>query len=164
MTRVVPALEAEGVEVEVSGRRKTYRELAGEPEITVSTVESTDPDWFDLGVIVRIDGRNIPFEPRFTALSAGRRKLLLVDGSYFSLNHPALDRLRDLLDEAGDLDEWETGPRISRHQTDLWEEFEDLADEALPAVSWRATAEGLRSATAVPAVPIPPGLTAHLRP
>ena len=164
MTRVVPALEAEGVEVEVSGRRKTYRELAGEPEITVSTVESTDPDWFDLGVIVRIDGRNIPFEPLFTALSAGRRKLLLVDGSYFSLSHPALDRLRDLLDEAGDLDEWETGPRISRHQTDLWEEFEDLADEALPAVSWRATAEGLRSATAVPAVPIPPGLTAHLRP
>ncbi|WP_144881100.1 DEAD/DEAH box helicase [Microbacterium paraoxydans] len=164
MTRVVPAVEAEDVEVEVSGRRKTYRELAGEPEITVSTVESTDPDWFDLGVIVRIDGRNIPFEPLFTALSAGRRKLLLVDGSYFSLNHPALDRLRDLLDEAGDLDEWETGPRISRHQTDLWEEFEDLADEALPAVSWRATAEGLRSATAVPAVPIPPGLTAQLRP
>lgn len=164
MTRVVPAVEAEGVEVEVSGRRKTYRELAGEPEITVSTVESTDPDWFDLGVIVRIDGRNIPFEPLFTALSAGRRKLLLVDGSYFSLNHPALDRLRDLLDEAGDLDEWETGPRISRHQTDLWEEFEDLADEALPAVSWRATADGLRSATAVPAVPLPPGLTAQLRP
>lgn len=164
MTRVVPALEADGVEVEVSGRRKTYRELAGEPEISVSTVESTDPDWFDLGVIVRIDGRSIPFEPLFTALSAGRRKLLLVDGSYFSLNHPALDRLRDLLDEAGDLDEWETGPRISRHQTDLWEEFEDLADEALPAVSWRATAEGLRSATAVPAVPIPPGLTAQLRP
>ncbi|WP_149085344.1 MULTISPECIES: DEAD/DEAH box helicase [Microbacterium] len=164
MTRVVPALEAEGVAVEVSGRRKTYRELAGEPEITVSTVESTDPDWFDLGVIVRIDGRNIPFEPLFAALSAGRRKLLLVDGSYFSLNHPALDRLRDLLDEAGDLDEWETGPRISRHQTDLWEEFEDLADEAHPAVSWRATAEGLRTASTVPPVPIPPGLTAQLRP
>ncbi|MEU4015773.1 SNF2-related protein [Microbacterium sp. NPDC028030] len=163
-TRVVPALEAAGVEVAVAGRRKTYHELTGEPEITVSTVESTDPDWFDLGVLVKIDGRTIPFEPLFTALSKGRKKLLLVDGSYFSLNHRALDRLRELIDESGDLDEWETGPRISRYQTDLWEEFEDLADEALPAVSWRATAESLRSATSVPAVPVPRGITADLRP
>lgn len=164
VTRLVPALEAEGVTVAVAGRRPTYRELTGEPEITVTTVESTDPDWFDLGVLVRIDGRTIPFEPLFAALSTGRRKLLLVDGSYFSLAHPALDRLRELIDEAGDLDEWETGPRISRYQTDLWEEFEDLADEALPAVSWRATADGLRRATGVPEVPVPHGLHAVLRP
>lgn len=164
VTRVVPALEVEGVSVVVSGRRKSYHELTGEPEITVSTVESSDPDWFDLGVLVKIDGRTIPFEPLFTALSKGRKKLLLVDGSYFSLNHHALDRLRELIDESGDLDEWETGPRISRHQTDLWEEFEDLADEALPAVTWRATAEGLRRATSVPAVPLPRELRAELRP
>lgn len=164
VTRTVPALEAEGVTVTVSGRRKNYQELTGEPEITVSTVESSDPDWFDLGILVSIDGRTIPFEPLFTALSKGRRKLLLVDGSYFSLNHRALDRLRELIDEAGELDEWETGPRISRYQTDLWEEFEDLADEALPAVTWRATAEGLRRAGSVPAIPVPSGLHAELRP
>ena len=40
-------------------------------------------------------------------------QLLLVDGSYFSLAHPALDRLRDLIDEAAELAEWQTGPRIS---------------------------------------------------
>lgn len=164
VTRTVPALEVEGVTVSVAGRRKSYHELTGEPEITVSTVESSDPDWFDLGVLVKIDGRSIPFEPLFTALSKGRKKLLLVDGSYFSLNHRALDRLRELIDESGELDEWETGPRISRYQTDLWEEFEDLADEALPAVTWRATAEGLRSATSVPAVAVPSGITAELRP
>ncbi|PRB13447.1 DEAD/DEAH box helicase [Microbacterium sp. MYb62] len=163
-TRVVPALEAEGVTVTVSGRRKSYHELTGEPEITVSTVESSDPDWFDLGVLVKIDGRTIPFEPLFTALSKGRKKLLLVDGNYFSLNHRALDRLRELIDESGELDEWETGPRINRHQTDLWEEFEDLADEAVPAVAWRATADGLRTATSVPAVSVPSGITAELRP
>ncbi|MFE7196319.1 DEAD/DEAH box helicase [Microbacterium oxydans] len=164
ITRLVPALEAEGVVVVVSGRRKSYHELTGEPEITVSTVESSDRDWFDLGVLVKIDGRTIPFEPLFTALSKGRKKLLLVDGSYFSLNHRALDRLRELIDEAGELEEWETGPRISRYQTDLWEEFEDLADEALPAVTWRATAEGLRTAASVPAVAVPSGITADLRP
>jgi superfamily II DNA or RNA helicase len=163
VTHLVPRLEIEGVAVEVSGRRKTYQELTGEPDVTVSTVESSDPDWFDLGVLVRIDGRLIPFEPLFTALTKGRNKLLLVDGSYFSLQHPALDRLRELLEEAAELDEWETGPRISRHQTDLWEEFEDLADQALPAVSWRATAEGLRASTGVPPARMPQGITAELR-
>ena len=164
VAHVVPAFQAAGVLLVESGKRKDYRELTGAPEITVSTVESTDADWFDLGVLVKIDGRTIPFTPLFTAMAKGRRKLLLVDGSYLSLNHPALDRLRELIDEASELEEWETGPRISRYQTDLWEEFEDLADEALPAMSWRATADGLRQATGVPPTPVPAGLTGELRP
>ena len=162
-THIVPALQEHGLSVVFTGRPKTYHELSGVPEITVSTVESADSDWFDLGVIVKIDGRSIPFTPLFTALSMRRTKLLLVDGSYFSLAHPALDSLRELIDEATELSEWETGPRISRYQTDLWEEFEDLADEALPATSWRATAEGLKDATGVPPTDVPAGLNAVLR-
>ncbi len=162
--RVVPALEERGIGVIVTGTPRTYRELTGEPEITVTTVPTNDPDWFDLGVLVTIDGRQIPFTPLFTALSRGRKKLLLVDGSHLSLNHPALDRLRELIEEAGERDEWETGPRISRYQIALWEDFEDLAHESLPAVAWRATAEGLRAATGVPAVETPAGLRAALRP
>src|SRR5690606_34389284 len=69
VTHIVPALEKRGITAVVSGRRKIYRELDGEPEITVSTVESSDPDWFDLGILVKIDGRSIPFTPLFTALS-----------------------------------------------------------------------------------------------
>ncbi|MBO9626238.1 MAG: DEAD/DEAH box helicase [Microbacterium sp.] len=164
VSRVVPAFAAAGVEVTTTGERRSYRELTGDPEVKVTTVETTDADWFDLGIIVTIDGRSIPFGPLFTALSKGRKKLLLVDGSYFSLAHPALDRLRELIEEAGELDEWETGPRISRYQTDLWEEFEDLADETEAAVGWRATAEGLRQATGVPATPVPSGVHAELRP
>ena len=72
-SRLLPALEAvDGVTVEIHGERPRYRELTGDPHVTVSTVESTDPDWFDLGVIVTIDGRSIPFAPLFTALSRGR--------------------------------------------------------------------------------------------
>ncbi|ALX66979.1 DEAD/DEAH box helicase [Microbacterium sp. XT11] len=160
----LPALESAGVRVQTAGTRKQYRELTGDPQVKVTTVETTDADWFDLGIIVTIDGRNIPFGPLFSALSRGRKKLLLSDGGYFSLSHPALDRLRELIDEAAELDEWESGPRISRYQTDLWEEFEDLAAEAEPAVSWRATAEGLRAATGVPPTPVPAGLRAELRP
>ena len=164
IAQVVPAFERVGVTVVTTGARKEYRELTGTPEVAVSTVETTDADWFDLGIIVTIDGRSIPFGPLFSALSKGKKKLLLSDGGYFTLNHPALDRLRELIEEAGELDEWETGPRISRYQTDLWEEFEDLADEAQPAVSWRSTAEGLRQATGVPSTPVPSGVRADLRP
>ena len=161
----LPELESlADVVVEVQGERPRYRELTGDPRIGVTTVESTDPDWFDLGVVVTIDGRSIPFTPLFTALTLGRKKMLLSDGAYFSLAHPSLQRLRDLIDEAGELEEWETGPRINRHQTALWADFEDVADEALPAVSWRAVAEGLRDVDAVPAAPLPRGLRADLRP
>ncbi|WP_313356436.1 SNF2-related protein, partial [Microbacterium sp.] len=161
---VLPEFESSNVKIVVTGRRTRYRELTGTPEISVSTVESTDADWFDLGVLVKIDGHSIPFTPLFTALSMRRTKLMLVDGTYFSLAHPALQQLRDLIDEAGALTEWETGPRISRYQTALWEDFEDLADESEQAVSWRATAEGLRGIERVPRTAPPAGLRAQLRP
>ena len=164
VTRVTAALERRGVLVVVTGTSRRYHELTGAPEITVSTVESTDPDWFDLGVIVRIEGRAIPFEPLFRALSLRRSRLLLVDGSWFSLRHPSLDRLRELIDEAVDLAEWETGPRIHRTQVSLWADFEDLADEARPAVAWRERARGLSQAEEVPATPVPAAITAELRP
>nr|WP_228479548.1 SNF2-related protein [Microbacterium atlanticum] len=164
-SRLLPVLEEEpDVRIEVSGRRPRYRELTGDPRIDVRTVETADPDWFDLGVVVTIDGRRIPFGTLFTALTRGRRKILLSDGAYFSLAHPSLRRLRELIEEAGELEEWEAGPRISRYQTALWADFEDLADEAQPAVAWRATVEGLRRADGVPETALPAGLHAELRP
>ncbi len=164
-TTLLPRLEAErDVVVQISGTRPAYRELAGDPRIAVSTVESDDHDWFELGVVVTIDGRSIPFAPLFTALTLGRRKLMLSDGAYFSLAHPSLQRLKDLIGEAGELAEWEAHPRINRYQTDVWADFEDLAHESAPAVAWRATVEGLRSAEAVPQAPPPRGIRAQLRP
>lgn len=163
--RVLPVIEdLDGVRVETSGRRRAYRELTGDPRITVKTVESTDPDWFDLGVLVEIDGRRIPFQPLFTALAQRRKKMLLSDGGYFSLAHPALDRLRELIDESHDIVEWEAGPKISRYQLPIWEDFEDLADQAEPAVSWRATASALRTIEHIEPVPLPTGIRAELRP
>ena len=165
VTHVLAALEqTPGVRVDTRGRRREYRELLGDPRITVKTVETDDHDWFDLGFLVEIDGRSIPFRPLFTALALRRKKLLLTDGSYFSLAHPGLDRLRALLDEAAELAEWEAGPRISRYQLPLWEDFEDLADEALPAVAWRTAARELGAAGDLVATPPPAGLDARLRP
>jgi superfamily II DNA or RNA helicase len=161
----LPELQSlDGVRVEVVGTKPAYRELTDAPRLTVTTVETDERDWFDLGVIVTVDGRNVPFGPLFTALAKGSKRLLLTDGSYLSLKRPVFDRLRELIDEARTLDEWETGARISRAQASLWSDFEDLADEAQPATSWRELVSGLADAEKVPDVPTPAQLTATLRP
>ncbi|MFG6476741.1 DEAD/DEAH box helicase [Microbacterium sp. P06] len=161
--RVLAALQlVDGVRVEITGARPPYRELTGAPEVSVSTVATDDPDWFDLGVIVTIEGRWVPLAPLLTALSRGKRRLKLADGAYFSLAHPSLARLKELLDEAAALDEWETGARINRHQSALWSDFEDLADEAAPAQTWREAVRALEPAD-LDATPVPRGLRAELR-
>jgi superfamily II DNA or RNA helicase len=163
--RELPRLSAsDGIRVDTVGDAPDYRELTETPKLTVSTVETDQRDWFDLGVIVTIGGKKIPFSNLFTAMAKGKKKLLLVDGSYFSLQQPELERLHELIIEAQALAEWETGPRISRYQASLWSDFEDLADETDEAIGWRQTVGGLRDLTQVEPTPLPDGLTATLRP
>ncbi|MEJ3405098.1 DEAD/DEAH box helicase [Rathayibacter sp. YIM 133350] len=165
-TTTLPRLRAmERVRVEVSGTAPDYRELLEPPKLSVTTVDSTDNDWFDLGVLVTVEGRTIPFGPLFSALSKGAGKLLLIDNTYLSLDQPVFAPLRALIQEAGGLHEWETGElRISRYQTDLWDEFAELADEVETAQSWTQTVAGLSQSVGVEPVPLPAGFTATLRP
>lgn len=169
--KTLPAIEAlDGVRVFIEGTRPDYRELTDAPELTISTLETDRRDWFDLGVLVKVEGRSVPFGPLFTALVKGKTKLLLIDGSYLSLQQPAFDRLRELISEAGELTEWETrGPRISRYQASLWADFEDLSDETVQASAWRDAVAGLNALAAtgidgVEPVPVPAGVAATLRP
>jgi superfamily II DNA or RNA helicase len=166
---VLPALEQRtDLRVHVSGERPEYRELTETPKLVVTTVETDKRDWFDLGVMVTVAGRTIPFTPLFSALSKGRPKLLLVDKSYLSLKQPVFDALKLLIDEAQELDEWEPGSlRISRYQTALWSEFVELADEAHQAEAWRRTADGLRGirdGEALDGLAVPEAVHASLRP
>lgn len=165
---VLPDIEqVDGIRVDAVGDRPDYRELTETPQLTIKTVETDQRDWFDLGVIVSIEGREIPFGPLFKALSKGSAKLLLVDGSYLSLDQPAFEQLRLLIAEARTLAEWDTGMRISRFQASLWADFEDLADETEQAKAWRAAVAGLNElaqADVASTAPIPAGLNATLRP
>lgn len=165
-TRVLPRLrELERLRIDETGEAPEYRELTEAPRLAVTAVESERTDWFDLGVIVTVEGKKVPFGPLFRALSRGQKKLLLVDHSYLSLDHEVFAPLRELLEEAGTLDEWETGElAIHRTQTALWSEFEDLADESEAAVSWRETVAGLRSLERIDPVAPPAGLALELRP
>ncbi|PWB97323.1 DEAD/DEAH box helicase [Salinibacterium hongtaonis] len=151
-----------GVQVERTGKHPDYRELTELPHLSIRTIETEQRDWFDLGVLVTVGDKEIPFGPLFEALARGRRKLLMVDGSYLSLQQPQFERLNELIAESRDLAEWETGPRISRVHASLWSDFEDLADETHEAVAWRAAAQGLLDTTTIPSVPH--RLSATLRP
>ncbi len=162
--KTLPKLAAiAGIRVETRGTAPDYRELTGTLALVVTTVPSEKNDWFDLGVTVTVDGRVIPFLPLFKALAKGRRRLLMVDGSYLALNHPALKALSDLIEESRDLEEWAPVPSISRHQLSLWSDFEDLADEAVPAVEWRSLLADAKRDTPRPVLP-PQGVLADLRP
>ena len=163
--KVLPGIEAvDGVRLDVTGERPDYRELTEPPKLKITTVETDQRDWFDLGVIVTIDGQKIPFGPLFKALSKGQTKLLLVDNSYLSLKQPAFEQLHELIEEARALAEWDTGLRISRYQSSLWEDLEDLADESEQAASWQAAVSGLRDLETVEPAPLPAGIQATLRP
>ncbi|MRG60011.1 DNA/RNA helicase [Agromyces sp. CFH 90414] len=164
--RVIRRLERlDRVRVDVSGDPPDYRE-AGTPALAVTAVESPKTDWFDLGVIVTVDGRKVPFMPLFRALAKGQRRLLLVDKTYLDLKQPLFEPLRDLIEEAGTLREWETGVRIHRSQVGLWADFEDLADESAPAVEWRDTVAALAGGaeSGVAELEPPVGLAVALRP
>ncbi|MCM6760863.1 DEAD/DEAH box helicase [Rathayibacter sp. ZW T2_19] len=156
--------EVGGVRIEREGVPPDYRLLTGDLTLTVTAVDTEDADWFDLAVEVRIGDVTVPFLPLFRALSAGGDRVRLVDHSYLSLAHPGLDRLRELLNRADQLEEWETGPRLGRHQTGLWDELEELADDTVASDAWRRVLEQALAAGAPVPVPAPSGLRAELRP
>ncbi|THJ66732.1 hypothetical protein E8P82_07265 [Arthrobacter echini] len=164
---VLPKLgELAGVRVEVVGDKPDYRELTETPTLRISTVETDDRDWFDLGVMVTVSGRTIPFDSLFRALSEGRTKLKLIDNTFLSLEQPVFDQLRELIEEARSLSEWdpESTLQISRYQAGLWADFEDLAEETEQAQAWREAVSGLLELEDVAATPAPAGLVARMRP
>jgi SNF2 family DNA or RNA helicase len=168
VAKVMPALRAlDEVRVDVVGKQLDYTELTDAPHLTIKTEETDKRDWFDLGVYVSVEGRDIPFAKLFTALSKGQKKLMLVDRSYLSLDQPVFENLRVLIEEASALAEWETGLRISRYQAVFWEELEELADETEQAIAWREAVGGLNAAVldkGADPTPLPAGLAAELRP
>ena len=60
----------------------------------------TSRDWFDLGIVITLEGQPVSFAALFSALAAGQTRMLLPSGAYFSLDLPELHQLRALIDEA----------------------------------------------------------------
>ena len=166
-TEVLPLLaDAPGVAVEVSGEPADYREAGDSLRIGVSTDDvAGETDWFDLGVSITVEGRDVPFTDVFVALASDEPYLLLADGAYFSLQKPELQALRGLIEEARALQDAPNGPlRISRFQAGLWDELTGLGVVDRQARAWQQQVAGLLSLDSVPAKEPPTSLSARLRP
>jgi superfamily II DNA or RNA helicase len=166
-TEVLPLLYGrDGIRVEVTGPVPDYREAGDSLRIGLSASELADErDWFDLGITITVEGREVPFAELFVALASGQSHLLLPDGAYFALDKPELQALARLIEEARALQDQQDGPlRISRFQVGLWEELVALGVISHQARSWQNAVEGLLSVSSIDSVSLPPTLRAQLRP
>ncbi len=163
---LLPELPSLGVRTVVQGERVDYERLTGRPHIRVTTMPSDKHDWFDLGIFVTVNGKQVPFTPLLRALAKRDRRMKLIDNSYLSLADPAFDRLKELIDEARDLDEWEPDQpmTVTPLQAGIWSEFDQLADETSHDERWQAIASGLLGATPPADVLVPDTVHAELRP
>jgi superfamily II DNA or RNA helicase len=137
--------QRDDLRVAILGERPPYERLTEMPTLHMTTVESIRRDWFDMSFVVTIQGRLVPFVDLMTAIGKRNKRLRLIDRSYVLLSDPMFDRLKDLVDEARELAEWEPGTpfRISPVQAGLWSEFDQLADESVQDDRWRQVAGGL---------------------
>ena len=152
--------------VEVTGRPADYRDVGDSLTIGVSTADvAGERDWFDLGVTIGVDGRQLPFAEVFVALANGESRMLLADGAHFSLLTPELQSLRQLIEEARALSESPSAPlRISRYQAGLWAELAALGVVTRQAEAWRRQARALLELDALAEHDPPATLAARLRP
>ena len=165
-TEELPRLAELGLTVEVTGEPAEYRDVGESLEIAVSTEElDGERDWFDLGVTISVDGRELPFAGVFTALANGESQMLLPDGAHFSLLEPRLQSLRELIDEARALaDRPSQTLRISRYQTSLWAELAALGVVAKQAQEWQRQINLLLELDSIAQPELPSTLSADLRP
>jgi superfamily II DNA or RNA helicase len=166
-TEVLPILQGrDDMRVEITGQVPDYHEAGDSLEIGLSTGElDGERDWFDLGITVTVEGREVPFADLFVALAHGQSHLLLPDGAYFSLAKPELAALARLIDEAKALQDQPDGKlRISRFQAGLWEELSGLGVIGHQAEAWQRQVRGLLSVEEIEPVPVPATVNARLRP
>ncbi|TSE17744.1 DEAD/DEAH box helicase [Arthrobacter sp. KBS0703] len=162
---VLPRLrDTPGVDVDTSGDIADYREADEAPVVAISTKATDQRDWFDLGIVITLEGQPVSFAALFSALAAGQTRMLLPSGAYFSLDLPELHQLRALIDEARELQDNKDAPlQISRFQAGLWDELAQLGIVDEQAAAWREAVGGLLEG-GVNGLPLPATLNAELRP
>lgn len=167
----LPWLEAcDDVDVVVDGEVPEYGPAIGEPVVHVALDERPEErDWFDLDVTVTVDGQNVPVAEIIRAIVRGDSRLLLASGTYFSLETPALDRLRELIEESRALVDRESGKlRVSVYHVGLFDQLAALGVVERQASRFADRVGALREAltpdAAASSAEVPAGLNAELRP
>ena len=136
LSAVLPKLRRiSAVRVRFNGTPPEFVE-ATDALIEVTVTEGNSRDWFGLGIAVKVNNWTVPFAQIFEALDRGAGRILLGNGTYFSLRRPEFKTLRTLIAEARELDEAGGELRINRHQAGLFSELESLAASVQTTRRW----------------------------
>ncbi|WP_424825763.1 SNF2-related protein [Rothia dentocariosa] len=143
LAHVLPTLRRiPGVRVRLLGSVPEFTE-ATDAMIEVKVTEGNSRDWFGLGIAIKVNNWTVPFAQVFEALDRNQDRILLGNGTYFSLNRPEFSALRTLIEEARTLNETGGELRINRHQAGLFSELESLASSVETVASWDAQVKSL---------------------
>ena len=136
LSAVLPKLRRiSAVRVRFNGTPPEFVE-ATDALIEVTVTEGNSRDWFGLGIAVKVNNWTVPFAQIFEALDRGADRILLGNGTYFSLRRPEFKTLRTLIAEAWELDDAGGELRINRHQAGLFSELESLAASVQTTRRW----------------------------
>ena len=136
LSTVLPKLRRiSAVRVRFNGTPPEFVE-ATDALIKVTVTEGNSRDWFGLGIAVKVNNWTVPFAQIFEALDRGADRILLGNGTYFSLRRPEFKTLRALIAEARELDDAGGELRINRHQAGLFSELESLAASVQTTRRW----------------------------
>lgn len=136
LSAILPKLRRiSAVRVRFNGTPPEFVE-ATDALIEVTVTEGNSRDWFGLGIAVKVNNWTVPFAQIFEALDRGADRILLGNGTYFSLRRPEFKTLRTLIAEARELDDAGGELRINRHQAGLFSELESLAASVQTTRHW----------------------------
>ena len=136
LSAILPKLRhVSAVQVRFNGTPPQFVE-ATDALIEITVNEGNSRDWFGLGIAVKVNNWTVPFAQIFEALDRGADRILLGNGTYFSLRRPEFKTLRTLIAEARELDDAGGELRINRHQAGLFSELESLAASVQTTRRW----------------------------
>lgn len=143
LSAILPKLRrVSAVQVRFNGTAPEFME-ATDALIEITVSEGNSRDWFGLGIAVKVNNWTVPFAQIFEALDRGADRILLGNGTYFSLRRPEFKTLRTLIAEARELDDAGDELRINRHQAGLFSELESLAASVHTTARWDAQVRSL---------------------
>ena len=143
LSAILPKLRrVSAVQVRFNGTAPEFVE-ATDALIEITVSEGNSRDWFGLGIAVKVNNWTVPFAQIFEALDRGADRILLGNGTYFSLRRPEFKTLRTLIAEARELDDAGGELRINRHQAGLFSELESLAASVHTTARWDAQVRSL---------------------
>ena len=127
LAHVLPAIRGvEGLRIEAHDEVPAYSFATEEPQISIG-VDPSGEDWFELNIVVTIQGEPVSSSALLTALSRGQTYFRLLSGTVFPLTDERFARLRDVLTEAKALtDSPPEHPQLPRNQLDLWQELAEV--------------------------------------